>query len=226
MLSQRRLWRLLHARRWCLRHRSILMGRDKWNVFPIVALYCEPSPAMSASRPAAAAIATVSTGVGVGAGFRNPAPARNAKVPPVLTTCKRVTAFNILMQSTSRATSVYTEDALFGKVKGNVKLILKFITEWCRKCPSEVARNPGVFVPAEPPSGTDMDWMFDAHTPAGRDCRSRRHFLLLFGTWCFMLSQFRHCRHAPIRTSVLIYDKLGNVVFDFTLTKESRGALE
>ena len=92
MLSQRRLWRLLHARRWCLRHRSILMGRDKWNVFPIVALYCEPSPAMSASRPAAAAIATVSTGVGVGAGFRNPAPARNANqaparnVPPASTT--------------------------------------------------------------------------------------------------------------------------------------------
>ena len=60
-----------------------------------------------------------------------------------------------------RAPAVFTEDALFGKVKGNVKRILKFITEWCRKCPSIVARNPGVFVPAEPPSGHDRDWVFD-----------------------------------------------------------------
>jgi hypothetical protein len=82
-------------------------------------------------------------------------------VPPSLASCDRVTAFNILMQSTSRSTSVFTEDALFGKVKGNVKRILKFITEWCRACPSETARNPGVFVPAEPPSGHDRDWVFD-----------------------------------------------------------------
>ena len=82
-------------------------------------------------------------------------------VPPSLASCERVTAFNILMQSTSRSTSVFTEDALFGKVKGNVRRILKFITEWCRACPSQTARNPGVFVPAEPPSGHDRDWVFD-----------------------------------------------------------------
>lgn len=82
-------------------------------------------------------------------------------IPPALASCEKVAAFNILMQSTSKATSVFTEDALFGKVKGNVKRILKFITEWCRKCPSDAARSPGVFVPAVPPSGKDRDWVFD-----------------------------------------------------------------
>lgn len=83
-------------------------------------------------------------------------------IPPSLATCERATAFNILMQSKSRSTSVFTKDALFGKVNGNVQRILKFITEWCRKCPSDAARNPGVFVPAEPPSvWHDRDWVFD-----------------------------------------------------------------
>jgi hypothetical protein len=67
-------------------------------------------------------------------------------IPPALASCERISGFNILMQSTSKATSVFTEDALFGKVKGNVKLILKFITEWCRKCPSDAGHHPGVFV--------------------------------------------------------------------------------
>jgi hypothetical protein len=84
------------------------------------------------------------------------------QLPAALTSCSRIVAFNVLMQSTSKATSVFTEDALHNKAKNDVKSILKFLAEWCRECPIQgVTRQPGVFVPAEPPSGHDRDYVFN-----------------------------------------------------------------
>jgi hypothetical protein len=82
------------------------------------------------------------------------------QVPSALASCNRVAAFNILMQSTSRASSVFSEEALFNKAKKDVTNILKFMAEWCRICPSQTGRQPGQFIPSEPPSGKDRDWVF------------------------------------------------------------------
>jgi hypothetical protein len=65
------------------------------------------------------------------------------------------------MQSTSKASSVFSEDALFNKAKKDVTSILKFMAEWCRECPSPSGRQPGQFVPAIPGSGHDRDFIFD-----------------------------------------------------------------
>jgi hypothetical protein len=85
------------------------------------------------------------------------------QLPVAFNSCDRIEAFNILMQSTSRRTSVFSEDALHNKAKKDVTAILKFMADWCRICtqnaPSD--RRPGVFVPAEPPSGHDRDWVFN-----------------------------------------------------------------
>jgi hypothetical protein len=85
------------------------------------------------------------------------------QLPVAFQICDRIEAFNILMQSTSRRGSIFSEDALYNKVKKDVQTMLKFMAEWCRICtknaPSD--RRPGVFVPAEPPSGKDRDWAFN-----------------------------------------------------------------
>lgn len=93
-------------------------------------------------------------------------PYTNDSFPPLplaFNSCERIEAFNILMQSTSRRTSAFSEDALHNKAKKDVTTILKFMAEWCRICtknaPSQ--RRPGVFIPAEPPSGHDRDWAFN-----------------------------------------------------------------
>lgn len=85
------------------------------------------------------------------------------QLPVAFQSCARIEAFNILMQSTSRRGSIFSEDALHNKAKKDVQTMLKFMAEWCRICtknaPSD--RRPGVFVPAEPPSGKDRDWAFN-----------------------------------------------------------------
>lgn len=63
-------------------------------------------------------------------------------------------AFNVLMQSTSKSTSVFSEDAVHNKAKKDVQNILKFMADWCRLC-KNAGRQPGQFIPAEPPSGKD-----------------------------------------------------------------------
>jgi len=85
------------------------------------------------------------------------------QLPSAFNSCDRVEAFNILMQSTSRRTSVFSEDALHNKAKKDVTIILKFMAEWCRICTKNApsVRRPGVFVPAEPPSGHDRVWAFN-----------------------------------------------------------------
>ena len=80
-------------------------------------------------------------------------------LPAALRSCDKSVAFNMLMQSTSKPTSVISEDALHKKAKKDVTSILKFMGEWCRECPSE-GRPAAQFIPSEPPSGTDRDHVF------------------------------------------------------------------
>lgn len=68
-------------------------------------------------------------------------------------------AFNVLMQSTSKSTSVFSEDAVHKKAKKDVQNILKFMADWLRLC-KDAGRQPGQLIPAEPPSGHDRDQIY------------------------------------------------------------------
>ncbi len=81
------------------------------------------------------------------------------RLPPALSGIERTAASNILMQSTSRATSVLSEEAMHKKAKKDVQNILKFMADWNRLCPHE-GRQPNQFVPSEPPSGKDRDQIY------------------------------------------------------------------
>ncbi len=80
-------------------------------------------------------------------------------LPNSLSSIDFTVAFNMLMQSTSRATSVFSEDAIHKKAKKDVQTILKFMADWCRLCPN-IGRQPGQFTPSEPPSGQDRDQVY------------------------------------------------------------------
>lgn len=80
-------------------------------------------------------------------------------LPAAFSGIDRAAACNILMQSTSKSTSVMSEDAMHKKAKKDVQIILKFMADWNRLCPNE-GRQPNQFVPSEPPSGRDRDSIY------------------------------------------------------------------
>lgn len=95
--------------------------------------------------------------------LNNSIPAANASYavcPEVLRTADRTAAIEKLNQSTATGRASLTKDSLYRKAKKGVQKLLKYMADWVRICKDPNTRV-GQFVPAEPPSGHDRDWVWN-----------------------------------------------------------------
>ncbi len=94
--------------------------------------------------------------------LQNSIPAANscyAACPEALRVGERDTAVALLHQSTQTGRASLSKDALHRKAKKGVQKLLKYMGDWTRICKDPNTR-PGEFVPSEPPSGKDRDWVW------------------------------------------------------------------
>jgi hypothetical protein len=95
--------------------------------------------------------------------LNNSIPATNASFPScpdALRNADRTAAVQMLNQSTGSGKASLTKESLYRKAKKGVQKLLKYMGDWVRVCKDPNTRD-GQFIPAQPPSGQDRDWVWN-----------------------------------------------------------------